>query len=463
MRPLAPTELIATPEVSPAKDIAIETHAKADAPSVAPVKEIPFVAATAAPVVADDVRERLGLDASGPAEEPERSRFLDGVKPAAQRRSGTSSLVGPSFLGLDDSLPAGDSPALDDEVPGESSTHWRYWMVAAIVLLAVILGGLQWRAQVNQTTSPLEVVRLKLRKMRGGETAPAQSTAATSPASNGASQPAITVEQQNKPADDSATNGASATPSGVPLGAVSSTSTNHPAQVPATTANSNTASSPAVNSSNASPPPAKPATAAATTSANSIAQKPSVGASNTASGAKSQTSQTPPPKKPAPTDNAKNAKTTSADNAKTAKPAAADNAKPAKEAIPGDDELAKANNASDSVAEAAWLWKATAKGNPDAPVRLADMYVKGNGVPRSCEQAMVLLKTAATKENARARNRLASMYSSGTCVARNRVEAYRWMSAALSADPNSAWAQQNRESLWNQMTPDERAEAEKYR
>ena len=125
--------------------------------------------------------------------------------------------------------------------------------------------------------------------------------------------------------------------------------------------------------------------------------------------------------------------------------------------------MAKANNASDSAAEAAWLWKATAKGNPAAPVRLADMYVKGDGVPRSCEQAVVLLKTAATKENALARNRLASMYSSGTCVQRNRVEAYRWLSSALLADPNSEWAQQHRNLLWQQMTPEERTSAEKYR
>ena len=122
----------------------------------------------------------------------------------------------------------------------------------------------------------------------------------------------------------------------------------------------------------------------------------------------------------------------------------------------GAEEMAKANNASDSAAEAAWLWKATAKGNPDAPVRLADMYAKGDGVPRSCEQAMVLLKTAATKQNALARNRLASMYSSGTCVQRNRVEAYRWLVSALDANPNSDWARQNRTLLWQQMTPEER-------
>ena len=118
---------------------------------------------------------------------------------------------------------------------------------------------------------------------------------------------------------------------------------------------------------------------------------------------------------------------------------------------------------SDAAAQAAWLWKATAKGNPDAPVKLADMYIKGDGVPRSCDQAVVLLKTAAINENVRACNRLASMYATGICVQRNHVETYRWLSSALLADPNNGWAQQNRDLTWQQMTPGERALAEKYR
>jgi hypothetical protein len=147
-----------------------------------------------------------------------------------------------------------------------------------------------------------------------------------------------------------------------------------------------------------------------------------------------------------------------------ATPPATDNQEaPVKQATLGADEMAKAKNASDSAAAAAWLWKATAKGNSDAPVQLADMYVKGDGVPRSCEQAVVLLKTAAEKENARARNRLAAMYATGNCVSRNRVEAYRWVSSALATNPNSQWAQQNRDLLWQQMTPEERAAAGKYR
>jgi hypothetical protein len=137
--------------------------------------------------------------------------------------------------------------------------------------------------------------------------------------------------------------------------------------------------------------------------------------------------------------------------------------KPSAKPQPGQQELDKAMKASDPTAAAAWLWKATSRGNPEAPVRLADMYIKGNGVPKSCEQAMVLLRSAATKENAPARNRLAALYANGTCVARDRVKAYQLMSSALTADPSSEWAKESREVLWNQMTPKERAEAQKYR
>ena len=133
---------------------------------------------------------------------------------------------------------------------------------------------------------------------------------------------------------------------------------------------------------------------------------------------------------------------------------------PAKQTVPGAEEMTKARNASDAAAEGVWLWKATAKGNPDAPVQLAELYVSGNGVPRSCEQAVVLLKTAATKDNAGACSRLASMYASGTCVPRDRVKAYRWLSAALAADPSRLAAQQDRDALWQQMTPEERTLAE---
>jgi hypothetical protein len=49
-------------------------------------------------------------------------------------------------------------------------------------------------------------------------------------------------------------------------------------------------------------------------------------------------------------------------------------------------------------AEAArWLWKSVAKQNIDATVILSDMYLRGDGVSKSCEQARLLLDAAAIK------------------------------------------------------------------
>jgi TPR repeat protein len=88
------------------------------------------------------------------------------------------------------------------------------------------------------------------------------------------------------------------------------------------------------------------------------------------------------------------------------------------------------------------------------------MYLDGKEVPRSCDEALKLLETAAEKPNVRARSRLAALYAIGTCVERDRLQAYRWLTMALAADPNNSWAQQNRELTWRQMTANERTMAE---
>jgi hypothetical protein len=56
---------------------------------------------------------------------------------------------------------------------------------------------------------------------------------------------------------------------------------------------------------------------------------------------------------------------------------------------------------------------------------------------------------------------LAALYANGNCVARDRVRAYQLMSSALVADPSSEWAKENRQIVWDQMTPQERSEAQK--
>ncbi len=58
---------------------------------------------------------------------------------------------------------------------------------------------------------------------------------------------------------------------------------------------------------------------------------------------------------------------------------------------------------------AALLWKSVGKGNVEAEVTLADLYLRGEGVSRSCEQARLLLRTAAGKGSSDAATRLRNL------------------------------------------------------
>jgi hypothetical protein len=65
-------------------------------------------------------------------------------------------------------------------------------------------------------------------------------------------------------------------------------------------------------------------------------------------------------------------------------------------------------------AEAAqWLWKSIAKHNSEATLVLADLYLKGDGVPQNCDQARVLLDSAARKGITGAAERLRNLRAFG--------------------------------------------------
>ena len=88
---------------------------------------------------------------------------------------------------------------------------------------------------------------------------------------------------------------------------------------------------------------------------------------------------------------------------------------------------------------------------------LADYYANGRGVPKDCEQATILLRSAARASNPRASARLGMYYATGQCVPQDRAAAWHWLSVAHENDPNSDWVEQYRRRLWSEMTPDERA------
>jgi len=62
---------------------------------------------------------------------------------------------------------------------------------------------------------------------------------------------------------------------------------------------------------------------------------------------------------------------------------------------------------------AKWLWKAIAKHNADATLLLSDLYLKGDGVEKNCDQARVLLDAAAGRGLKGAGDRLRHLQAFG--------------------------------------------------
>jgi len=67
----------------------------------------------------------------------------------------------------------------------------------------------------------------------------------------------------------------------------------------------------------------------------------------------------------------------------------------------------------DSVEAAKWLWKAVAKQNVEASDLLSTLYLSGNGVPKNCDQARLLLDAAARKGRSQAAERLTHLQAFG--------------------------------------------------
>jgi pyruvate/2-oxoglutarate dehydrogenase complex dihydrolipoamide acyltransferase (E2) component len=60
-----------------------------------------------------------------------------------------------------------------------------------------------------------------------------------------------------------------------------------------------------------------------------------------------------------------------------------------------------------------WLWKAVAKRNTEATLLLSDLYLRGSGIPKNCDQARVLLDAAASRGTKDAAVRLQNMQAFG--------------------------------------------------
>jgi hypothetical protein len=172
---------------------------------------------------------------------------------------------------------------------------------------------------------------------------------------------------------------------------------NAPAPVPQEQTNPAQSAPPAT-----SPPPA-PATA----------QPPNVNPSSASQTASAPSTPEPAPAKPAASKPA----------ASRASHASAANSSPANSAeqLGGAAQLAVAEKylngrpgtARDPREASVWLWKAVAQKNPTATLLLSDLYLHGEGVSKSCDQARLLLDAAARKGNAAAAERLRNLPAFG--------------------------------------------------
>ncbi len=99
------------------------------------------------------------------------------------------------------------------------------------------------------------------------------------------------------------------------------------------------------------------------------------------------------------------------------------------------------------------------KSEADVLLAKGKAYLYGQGVPRSCSQALVYLRNAAGMSSPNAYSQLGALYATGHCVPLDRARAYDWFTKAKNAGSTSIWVDQNRQMLWSQMTMAERQRA----
>jgi hypothetical protein len=288
---------------------------------------------------------------------------------------GRTGISGPSFLGLSDDRAPDYLLEEDDEQP---QSHVRRNVALAVLAAAVVLAAVQWHSLRDYGLAYIQNGSMQV-KLRSKDAPP--------------NPPAIAADNTDR---DQGLPPASAN-AGSPKPLQNSPNADRTLQ----------AGNP--STSQASPPAASQPPSAAAGSASVTRSAPSA-----------MSAPAPDVPRDVPRDNPATDSAPAAPRQALEKPPASpparNSARPAP--LPGADEMNRAAHASDYEARAVWLWRAVGKGNPQAPVELARMYEHGNGVIRSCDQAQVLLRSAAAKGNEQAKISLQQMRIRGDCSAR---------------------------------------------
>lgn len=328
---------------------------------------------------------------------------------------------GPSFLGLGE-------PDLLDEIEEPPSHARRNWLIFALLAVMAIAAA-QWRSIRDTGMQYAGTMRLNLPLKKGeqAQTPPVSDSKASGETSTGADNPDIVVGPTNNSAQSS--------------------------QQAAQSSSDESKSSDSSTKENS----------AASNTAKPDVEKSSNDNDSATGSAEGHAKDSPSAKK-----DEEDSDTAASDDSSATdeKPATASKRSPSKQAAKeakssvnsaGAEDVARAEAASDPTTAVNWLWAATKKGNSEAPVRLADLYANGRGVPKNCEQATILLRSSGSHGNPRAQARLGMYYATGKCVELDRAQAWHWLTLAHESDPGSDWIQQYRARLWAQMSAAERA------
>ena len=284
-----------------------------------------------------------------------------------------------------------------DPDPPEQKSAFARGLIAAVIV-CVLLAPVVWFG-------------LHRYVWHGSSVGPANSVASNAiPASSdaAATNPALPAPDLANPAD---ANSAAANP-------VDDTSATAANPAPATE------QSPSTQASSAAPAPK----AAANPSANSVTQSAQASPADAKSVTKpdaeasvpSEPAQSPTARSPiapaGPRDIAPDSLALASDHVAKAPPA------PAPEAEnPGESELILAwqylegqgGKPRDPTAASQLLWSAVKKGNLTAETTLANLYLRGEGVPKNCDQARVLLSAASDKGDPEAKRKLLELDRTG--------------------------------------------------
>ncbi len=87
----------------------------------------------------------------------------------------------------------------------------------------------------------------------------------------------------------------------------------------------------------------------------------------------------------------------------------------------------------DRAAAAEWYRQAAEQGDPLGQNNLADLYLRGEGLPQRDDLALAWFQKAAANGNTAARIKLGYMYATGRAAQKDAESAYAWLLAASLA------------------------------